>query len=336
MNTYLNDNIHKSGNKLLYSHLSFHERKLIHIYLKQNFSIRKIASLLSRSPSTISREIKRNAKPKQPSIYSKSLYSYFYSYAHNQYINRRSFSKAKFKFNFFLEWFLQNYKYYLSFEQLKFNFIKSYPNYPFPTLKTIYNWFHSKLVYFKTQDVFIKKYKNKFKSRSKIKSIHSRLVNDYTSPAHYEINTIYNGKKLGGILTLNHRPTRMLFARIIKNREASTINKALRDIIINDLHFKPKTITSDNGKEFAFSKVIENSFNLDWYYCDPYSPSQRGQNERLNRDLRKFYLKGYNLTSLSKQDLDKTLNIINNFPRRVLHGLSALEKENELQKCNSL
>ncbi len=52
-----------------------------------------------------------------------------------------------------------------------------------------------------------------------------------------------------------------------------------------------QSITSDNGTEFTFSAVIENCYDLKWYYCDPYRSGQRGQNERLNRDLRTFFPK---------------------------------------------
>ena len=61
------------------------------------------------------------------------------------------------------------------------------------------------------------------------------------------------------------------------------------------------SITSDNGLKFAYSKVIEQYFDLKWYYCDPYSSYQREQNERLNRDIRNIP-KGQSIKKVSFND----------------------------------
>ncbi|MGL5021593.1 MAG: hypothetical protein ACRC5R_06190 [Mycoplasmatales bacterium] len=87
-------------------------------------------------------------------------------------------------------------------------------------------------------------------------SIHEPEITlyDYTTPKHYEVDTIYSGDKKGGLVTLNERSTKKLYSIIVPNRKAKTIAKAIQDIIIlNNLHID--SITSDNGTEFSFSTL---------------------------------------------------------------------------------
>ena len=62
------------------------------------------------------------------------------------------------------------------------------------------------------------------------------------------------------------------------------------------------------------SKVIEKTYNLNWYYATPYCSGQRGQNERLNRDLRIFFPKGMRFDNVSFKDTSIATFVINNIP----------------------
>lgn len=149
--------------------------------------------------------------------------------------------------------------------------------------------------------------------------------NDYSISGHYEVDTIIDGSKRGGLITFNHRATMKLYARSVPNKKSTTVNKAIRSMINEIGAHNIKRITSDNGTEFAYSKVIEISYNLKWYYRDPYRSGQRGQNERLNRDLRTFYPKGTDFIRISETSLKNALNEINNMPRRKFKGISRIE-----------
>lgn len=52
-----------------------------------------------------------------------------------------------------------------------------------------------------------------------------------------------------------------------------------------------KTITVDNGKEFASFKEVERELSVEVYFCAPYSPWEKGSNENFNSVLRQFYPK---------------------------------------------
>ena len=64
-----------------------------------------------------------------------------------------------------------------------------------------------------------------------------------------------------------------------------------------------KTITTDNGSEFARWQEIEDELKTNVYFADPYCAWQKGTNENLNGLLREFYPKGRNLARVSAKTL---------------------------------
>ena len=104
----------------------------------------------------------------------------------------------------------------------------------------------------------------------------------------------------------------------MKNRKSSTFNlhcfKAFEPIS-NELI---KTCTVDRDREFAIYNEIENTLNIDVYFADPYASWQRGTNENTNGLLREFYPKRFDFSTITQNDLDIVVNIINNRPRKCL------------------
>ena len=65
-------------------------------------------------------------------------------------------------------------------------------------------------------------------------------------------------------------------------------------------------------------KPSEKRLNIDVYFADPYSSWQRGTNENTNGLLREFYPKRFDFSTITQNDLDVVVNIINNRPRKCL------------------
>ena len=61
------------------------------------------------------------------------------------------------------------------------------------------------------------------------------------------------------------------------------------------------------------------------FFCDPYSPWQRGTNENTNGLLRQFFPKGTSFTNVSDDDLQHVVDLINNRPRKRLNFLTPFE-----------
>ncbi len=337
MNLLNNNNINTNYQQK-YTHLSLNERKLIQTYYNQGKSYQFIATKLGRSKSTICYEIKKYSKRNLPSIHTRNnnvpRLRYIAARANSLAKDNQYFKKLSNSYKTIISLINSHIQNHLSLNQVLLIIKKQFTDLKFPSLKTIYNWFHKGLVFYPNSFKSLKSYSSKIKPNSLFKkSIHSRSfkLNDYSSPGHYEIDTIYDGSKKGGVLTFNHRHTMRLYACIIPNRKPSTINKYLRKIIKSIGPNNILSITSDNGVEFSYNKVIELSFNLDWFFADPYCSGQRGQNERLNRDIRLFFPKGTYFKNINKDFFNECIDKINNIPRVKFNGLSALEKSLEIK-----
>ncbi len=323
--------------RTIYKQLSESERiKIANLY-NDNHSINEIARRTSRSPSTISREIKRNGRLNQPSVANQRAGIKPYRYTHRKAQENRDdrFKRPKTlkKFNSFIRYANKVLDAYTTLEDIYWNFQKKHPDLPCPCLKTIYNWAHNETIKFSWGEKPVKTSKQK-SNKEPIegrKSIHERKkdfgieINDDKSSGHFQIDTIYDEDKMGGGLTLNETAHTLLYSKQLPNRKATTTNKALRQLIEEIGPENILSITSDNGVEFAYSKVIEECYDIKWYYCDPYSSYQRGQNERLNRDIRRFIPKSFSIKNHTPEEYQAFIKRINEKPRRKFGGLSAIE-----------
>ena len=79
-----------------------------------------------------------------------------------------------------------------------------------------------------------------------------------------------------------------------------------------------KTLTWDNGSELAKHKALALESRIDIYFCDPYSPWQRGSNENTNGLLRQYFPKGTDLSGYTQAQLNKVAASLNNRPRKTL------------------
>jgi IS30 family transposase len=80
-----------------------------------------------------------------------------------------------------------------------------------------------------------------------------------------------------------------------------------------------KTITYDNGLEFARHEEVSAALGSEGYFCKPYSSWEKGGVENLNGLIRQYYPKGFDLSNVTQQDMDITEAEINDRPRKV-HG----------------
>ena len=84
-----------------------------------------------------------------------------------------------------------------------------------------------------------------------------------------------------------------------------------------------KSITMDNGGEFLDMEGLERSClvpegkRTTCYYAHPYSSFERGSNENQNRLIRRFVPKGSNIDKLTKRDIKRIENWMNNYPRKI-------------------
>ena len=81
---------------------------------------------------------------------------------------------------------------------------------------------------------------------------------------------------------------------------------------------KIKSITFDNGLEFAGHEIIAKKLKCDIYFADPYSSYQRGTNENTNGLIRQYFPKGSNFDIYTDSDVINVMNSLNDRPRKRL------------------
>ena len=140
------------------------------------------------------------------------------------------------------------------------------------------------------------------------------------SIGHWELDTVVSsrGKSKACLSTFVERKSRYLIAQVMDNRKSTTFNLHCFKAFEHISNKLIKTFTVDRGKEFANYNEIENRLNIDVYFADPYSSWQRGTNENTNGLIREFYPKKFDFATITQNELDIVVNIINNRHRKCL------------------
>ncbi|OCQ52250.1 Integrase core domain protein [Photorhabdus australis subsp. thailandensis] len=98
-----------------------------------------------------------------------------------------------------------------------------------------------------------------------------------------------------------------------------------------------KTITFDNGLEFAdheiMSKKLETQIYFAIYFAHPYSPWERGINENINGLIRQYFPKGTDFNEVSDQEINFVVNRLNNLPRKTQGGKTPNELFKGIRTC---
>ena len=293
-----------------YCQLSKYEREEIYRLLTGGISRREIATRLGRSASTISREIRRN----------KQALGYLPDTAQRLAWERRR--RGYFKIDGYPELksaLLEGLARRWSPEQIA---AFCYGKTTF-CHETIYRYlYHSpyaikfSLYQFLWRQRPRRRKKKWRKTRSTIKdriSIHNRSkhINNRTHYHHWEADLmLFKGTK-HNLITAVERKSRYLI--IINNPDGKKAKPVAEHLAKAIAPYKPKSITLDNGLEFAKHKQLP----AQTFFCDPYSSWQKGSVENANGLIRKFLPKSYN-GPITQEILDNIQHLINNRPRKIL------------------
>ncbi len=136
-----------------------------------------------------------------------------------------------------------------------------------------------------------------------------------------EIDLIIGKKHKNAILTINDRATGLAKLRKLTGKDAEQLARATIGCLEE---WKPllHTITSDNGKEFAFHQMIAQELNIDFYFAEPYASWQRGSNENYNRLVRQYIPKKVDFEYVTHDYVQYVEQQLNNRPRKRFGYLS--------------
>jgi len=317
------------------SALTLAEREEVSRGIAIGHSIRSIAAILGRAPSTISREIKRNggqrsyrANQADQAAWDRAHRPKTCKLAENCALARLVASKLQ------LEW---------SPEQIAGWLKYTYPGNEHHQVshETIYKslFIQARGALKKELLQHLRRTRMMRRSRHHTQKTedHGRItdtvsirerpasVEDRAVPGHWEGDLLFGGRN-SQIATLIERHTRYVMLVKVDSKDSETVINAL----IKHAYKLPrelyKSLTWDRGKEMADHKRFTLATDIKVYFCDPHNPWQRGSNENTNGLLRQYFPKGMDLSTVSQAKLNAIARRLNERPRKTLNYETPAER----------
>lgn len=300
------------------THLTLEQRYKIEAYKSAGRSISEISEQIGKNKSVVSREIKRNSDGRS-GVYKANL-------ADRKCNERHKVKYKNCKFSATVE---VNLLYYLTMDyspEQAFGRAKIEGK-EMVSVESIYQYIWQDKrnggVLYKYLRTKGKKYKKRGSLKDKRGLIIDRVDIDKRPPiveskeriGDMEIDLVIGQNHKGALLTINDRATGYLFMAKIDSKEARIVQSNTIELL-QDWTGLIKTITSDNGKEFANHKQIASSLEIDYYFAKPYHSWERGANENLNGLVRQYFPKMTSFANIKKEEVETVVNILNNRPRK--------------------
>ena len=310
-----------------YTHLSPFERGNIELLLGSGWSLRQIARELGRSPSTLSRELARNRRPRggYRAVAAQQAYRQRRSRSvkpRKLWVNRRLRRHVEAKLR--EKW---------SPDQIAQRLHRQFPRDRTMRIshETIYTFVYANkraggtLYEHLWQAHCTRRRRRHVRGRRGLLPgrvcIEKRpqVVHSRRRTGDWEADLVVGRQSGPAILTLVERKHGYLLARKVHDRRAYTVARAIQDAFRAVPKAFVKTITFDNGKEFAHFKILETQLDARTYFAHPYAAWERGTNENTNGLLRQYVPKKTDLHRLEPADLNAFAEALNNRPRNRLH-----------------
>ncbi len=318
---------------MTYNQLTLQERYYIEIEIRNGTSQNKIARALNRSQGTVSKEITRN----------KGLKGYRHKQAHRIASQRHQDKPKRIKLTDNIVQFIHN--------ELYAN--QSSPEQIAGRLKKVLHIsLHHETIYrYILQDkadggeLYLqlrhkqKPYRKRYGSSctNSAKGIPNRVdidqrpqvANDRLRVGDWEADTVIGAMHKGAIVTLDERVSKLRLALPQVGKFAIETKESIIELLEPYKEFV-KTITFDNGKEFAKHEDIASSLGCNTYFAKPYHSWERGQNENANGLLRQYFPKGMEFIDIAREAVIDAVHRLNSRPRKCLGFATPYEAFMEL------
>ena len=311
---------------LSYKHFTLEERKYLQQFLSEGYSFRKIAAILERSPSTISREVKRNKAKYKPHRKTDNKHWYNHWRANTLYTCRRREQNRQALKPGTPEWtyIVEGLQQYWSPEAICGRWNKEFPERKSLCVSTIYRYIRLGRFPKITAKQHLRRRGKRIQTRNaNYNSIQpDRIIPEWPDEIRnririgdWEGDTVYGGVGKGLLVTLVDRKSRHLKMGLLAARTA----EGTREVIEELLRGLPvKSVSLDNGSEFSEFRKLEEHLHTLVYFAEPHKPWQRGTNENTNDIVRFFFPKGFDFRTVTDEDIQFVEDLINNRPRKCL------------------
>lgn len=307
-----------------YKQLTLSKRYHISTLIKQGFTQKDIALEIGVSPSTICRELKRNSSQRYNAeqaqiIYHKRVIAKKKRNAITKLIEKYIRTKLK------LDWSPEQIS-----GRMRLDIGQSVHH------ETIYKFIYNnkkaggklyKHLRHKNQ-----KYHCRTKEYQKRGMIINRIMIDKRPKivehkkriGDWEIDTVIGANHKGALVTIVDRASKFTLIKKVESKHAQIVTQATLDLL-HPLKSLTHTITSDNGKEFAYHDVISKTLNTRFYFANPYHSWERGLNEHTNGLIRQYIPKKSEFENISKEEIVTIANKLNHRPRKSLNYKTPFE-----------
>lgn len=318
--------------KKSYTHLSVEERNTLHRLLNERQSLRQIATVLGRSASSLSREVKRTG----------GVAGYDAGLGREGALKRRRRGPVKLATGTALRGLVETgLRCGYSPQQISGRLRRMYPEQPdfHVSHETIYCAIYAtprgelrrELISNLRQSHQERKARVQGTDRrghlQDMRSIHDRPeeVLHRQVPGHWEGDLIKGAGNRSAVATLVERKTRFVVLAKMDGCGADAALEALTAKFRRIPLPLRKTLTYDQGKEMARHKELTQRVSIEVFFADPHSPWQRPSNENMNGLIREYLPKGDDLSVYSQAYLNRIAKSLNYRPRAVLDFMTPAE-----------
>lgn len=311
-----------------YSQINLEERELLSSLHQSGKTIREISAIMDRSPSTISRELRRNASPKN---------EYQAYYAHQVSQSKRWTGTKLDRDQDLRNKVLSALRRGLSPEQVAGRY-KLEKGHNIISHETIYRFIYSQIARHKdyTWRHYLPQARSKRRLRYKGKyrgkgiknwvSIHERGPEAETRSniKHWESDLMHFRKQSAVLHISTERSSLFMLASRQESKKSRPLIRALVRKMKDIPKSKRASITFDNGTEFSEHEQLH-SLDMKTYFCDIRAPWQKGGVENSIGRLRRYLPRKTNLKEISCYQLNKIIENYNQTPRKCLGYLTPSE-----------
>jgi len=315
--------------------LKFYDRQKLEYWLRTKQSLRAIAKIMRRDHSVLVRELKRNGDGKRTKYRADIAQRLF---------EKRIFKQHKGKLDKYPE--LKEYV----VEGLKKEWspdviagkLKVEEKEQKISHESIYHYIynkagrHEKLYQYLRQG---QSKRHKLRSRKKCKlriperkSIHLRpgYIADRKRYGDWESDSVIFSKQKTILSVQSERKSKLIRMHKLKNKSAEETKNALVMTAESVPKYLFLTVTFDNGTEGVKHTEIKKEYDVETYFCDPFSSWQKGGVENANKLIRYYLPRSTDLSQLTDRDIYEIQERLNNRPRRCLNYRSPNEVINEV------
>ena len=317
-----------------YNHLTSEERDLIAVRNAEGKVQEEIAREIGRSASTISRELRRNKSSKDLYLATEAdkQANLRKSKAHQRTRIPDEFTRQYIKDRIIQDQWTP--------EQISGRLKRDYPEH-YVSHETIYQYIYNE---YPELGLHLPRKRYKRLPKSKLRKTKGSKILDRISIkerppeiderkdfGHFEADCVVssrNGK--GALLTMAERVSRYTIIAKLDEKTSSQTNLALSFALSGYPKDLLKSITYDNGLEFAGHKEVNNIYDLTSYFCEPYHSWEKGTIENRNGVIRYYFRKGRDFSKITKEHIKYVQDKINNRPMKLLGFRTPKEVHDEM------